>query len=113
MSKRGAEPGLAAKPLNICVRALRVEALDSDVAAQDAILRHEHCRCPSRPEAPVDAKAIAQHDPWLDLGRHRHTRRLPARLFRKLAAARTPDQRSVPFTDQVTLWAGPYLGSSG
>jgi hypothetical protein len=74
MRQGGAEAGLAAKPSNVRLRALSVEALDSNVAAQDAVLSQEHSRHPSRAEAPVDAEAVGQHDPWPNLGRYRHTR---------------------------------------
>src|SRR5665809_15665 len=72
VNQGGAEPGLTAKPSNVRLRALGVEALDCDVAAQDAVLSQEHRRRPSRAQAAVDAEAIGEHDPWLDLGRYRH-----------------------------------------
>jgi hypothetical protein len=49
-----------------------VEALDGDFAAQDAVLGQEHGRRSPRAEPSIDAKAISQYDPRMDLCRHRH-----------------------------------------
>jgi hypothetical protein len=72
MAQRGSEACLAAKPSNVGFRALGVEALDGDVAAQDAVLGQEYGRRSSRAEPALDTKAIGQHYPRVDLSRHLH-----------------------------------------
>ena len=60
VAEGGSQPGLAAQPAGDVLRAVRVHALDRDLAAEALVLGQEDRRHPARAEPPEDPVAVGK-----------------------------------------------------